>query len=372
MVSVFGFNDELDVFVDLFLLDFGGNGFNHIAAGENFVQHAFAENFIPAAGAARGDTADDHGFFAAVVRSGARAGRSFGCRGLDGSFGFFHGGGVARYPVYKSGVKSGVVAVHIGTVPIQVDAGRDEVGEQVVKFHNTAFFGVVRGQDFDVLLVGQGVGGQGGKHAFGAAFHKQAYAGIVSGLQLFNPFHGVGNLRDHKVFDFLRIGRIEFRRHVGGNGHRRRVEFQRVQERAVLRHSGANDGGVESVRNRNLHCLNTHIRKHFNRVVNRFGGAGDYGLRRAVFVGYGHVTVNARKFRFHAFHGGGDGSHFAVVLHFNFGHYFTAGANGFETVFKIENTGGDGGGVFAQAVAHHYVGLNAERGQQAHHRDVRR
>ncbi len=225
VVAVFGFNDELDVFVDLFLLDFGGNGFNHVAAGEDFVQHAFAENFVPAAGAASGDTADDHGFFTAVVRSGARAGRGFGHRGRYGAFGFFHRGGVARYPVYKSGVKGRVVAVHIGTGPIQMDAGRNEVGEQVVKFHDTAFFGVVGSQHFDVFLVGQGVGGQSGKYAFGAAFHEQAHTGIVGGLQLFNPFHGVGNLRDHKVFDFFRVGRIEFRRHVGGNGHGGRVEF---------------------------------------------------------------------------------------------------------------------------------------------------
>ena len=196
VVAVFGFDDKFHVLVNLFLLNFRGNRFNHIAAGENFVQHAFAEDFVPAAGAAGGNTADDHGFFAVV---GSRRGNA-ACAGVGrfgGTGGFFSRGGVAGDPVYKSRVKGVVVAVHIGSGPIQMDTGRNQVGEQVVKFHNAALFGVVGGQDLNVLFVGQGVGGQGGKHAFGAAFHKQAHAGLVRGLELFNPFHGVRNLRDH-------------------------------------------------------------------------------------------------------------------------------------------------------------------------------
>ena len=360
------------MFVNLFLLNVGADGLNHVAAGEDFVQHAFAEDFIPAAGAASGDTADNDRFFTAfaVGRSAhfARADRVF----FHGAGGFFRRGGVAGYPVYKRGVKGGIVAIHIGSFPIQVDTGRNQVGEQVVKFHNTAFFGVVGSQHFDVFLVRKRVGSQRGKYAFGTAFHEQAHAGIVGGLELFNPFHGVGNLSDHQIFDFFRVARIEFRRHVSGDRHLGGVERKRIQERAILRHGRADDSGVESVGYGNLYRLDTHIGEHFDSVVNGFAGAGDNGLRRAVFVGHGHITANARKFRFHPFHGGRDGSHLTVVFHFNFGHYFPAGANGFQTVFKIKNTGSHGSGVFAQAVAHDHVRLNAEGGQQAHHGDVGR
>ncbi len=120
VVAVFGFDNKFNVFINLFLLDFRRNGFNHIAAGKNFVQHAFAEDFIPTAGTASSNTADYNGFFT-VVRGGrgnfARAG--FG--GFGGAFGFFNRGGIAGYPVYKSRVKGMVITVHISTSPIQMN-----------------------------------------------------------------------------------------------------------------------------------------------------------------------------------------------------------------------------------------------------------
>ena len=186
------------MFINLFLLNFRAHGFNHIAPGENFVQHAFAENLIPAARAARGNTADNHGFLTAVIVGNARS--RFARTNfifLHGADGFFRRGSVAGYPIYKRRVEGGIVAVHIGPFPIQVNAGRNQVGKQIVKFHNAAFFGVVGSQHFDILFIRQGVGSQRRKYAFGAAFHKQPYTGIIGGLQLFDPFYGMGNLRNH-------------------------------------------------------------------------------------------------------------------------------------------------------------------------------
>ena len=222
-----------------------------------------------------------------------------------------------------------MIAIHIGSFPVQSNAGRNQIGKQVVKFANAAFFGVVGSQHFNVFLVRQGAGSQSGKHAFGAAFYKQAHAGIIRGFKLFNPFHGVGNLRDHKVFDFFRVAGVKFRRNVGGNRHGGRVESKRIQERAILRHGRAHNGGVESVRHRDLHRLNAHIGKHLDGVINRFAGAGNDRLGGAVFVGNSYITVNAGQFRLHTFHRGGDGGHLAVVFHFNFRHYLPAGAHGF-------------------------------------------
>ena len=114
------------------------------------------------------------------------------------------------------------------------------------------------------------------------------------------------------------------------------------------------------MRHRDLHRLDAHSGEHSNRVVNGFAGPGNYSLRGAVFVGYGYVTRNARKFRLYFFHRRGDRGHFPVVFHADFTHYFAAGADGFKAVFKIKNSGGYGGGIFAQAVAHYNVGLNAK------------
>ena len=122
VVTVFGFDNKFNVLINLFLLNFRRDGLNHIAAGKNFVQHAFAEDFIPTAGTAGSNTANYHGFFT-VVRGGrghfARAG--FGSFGR--TFGFFNRGSIAGYPVYKSRVKGVVITIHISTSPIQMNTG---------------------------------------------------------------------------------------------------------------------------------------------------------------------------------------------------------------------------------------------------------
>ena len=371
VVAVFRFNDDFHIFVNLFLLAVAADGLNQIAALQNFVQHPFAEHFVPAAGAACGNTADDHTLAgaAAVLRGGSIILRK---RRRHSYLVFLRRRGGSVHPFYKRRVIGRIVTEDIGAFPVNVNAGRNQVGKQVVELHNTAFFGVVRSQNLDVLFVGKRAGGQSGKNAFGAAFYKQAHAGIVGGFELFNPFHGVGNLRDHKVFNFLGVIGIEFRRDVGGNGHLGRVERKRIQEGAVLRHSRTHNFGMESVRDRNLHGLNAHIGKHLDGFVYSFGSAGDNRLRRAVFVGYGHITVNAFKMRFHGFGGSGDRSHFAVVFHFNFRHHFAAGAHGFKTVFKIKNTGGYGSGIFTQAVPHHHIRLQPEGRKQTHHCNIGR
>ena len=231
---------------------------------------------------------------------------------------------------------------------------------------------MVGGQHFNIFFVRQGVRGQSGQHAFRAALYEQAHAGIVGGLELFNPFHRVRNLRNHKVFDFFRVARVEFRRNIGSNRHLGGVERKRIQECAVLRHSRAHDSRVEGVGNRDLHRLNTHIGKHLNCIIHGFASARNNRLGRAVLVSHRHITVNAYKFGFYAFHRSRDRSHFAVVFYLNFRHYFAAGANSLQAVFKIKNTGGYGSGIFTQTVAHYHIRLDAERGQKTHHRDIGR
>ena len=367
VIAVFGFNDDFHIFVNLFLLAVAADGLNQIAALQDFVQHAFAEYFVPAARAAGGNTADDHIFAHGRFRAFFQQPLHFGGHI---AFALFSRRGGSVHPFDKSRIIGGIVAKDIGAFPVNGDARGNQVGEQVVKLHNAAFFGVVGSQHFNIFFIRQRAGGQRGKHAFGTAFHKQAHAGIVGGFELFNPFHRVGNLRDHEVFDFLGVIGIKFRRDVGGNGQFGRVKSQRIQKRAVLRHGRTHDFGMESMRNGDLHGLNAHIGKHFNGIVHGFGSAGNDGLGGAVFIGYGHIPADAFEVRLHGFGGSGDGSHFAVVFHFNFGHYLAAGADGFEAVFKIKNTGGHGGGVFAQTVPHDYVRLKTERGQQAHHGHV--
>ena len=150
------------------------------------------------------------------------------------------------------------------------------------------------------------------------------------------------------------------------------MECKRVQKRAVLRHGRAHNGRVERMRHRDLHRLNTHGGKHGYGVVNGFAGPGNDRLRGAVFVGHGHITANACKLRLYFFHRGGNRGHFAVVFYADFAHHFATRADGFEAVFKIKNAGGYSGRVFAQAVAHHHVWLNAKGREQTHHGNIGR
>ena len=186
VVAVGRFNYKFHVLVNLLLLYFRADGFNHVAAGQNFIQHTFAENPIPAAGAAGRDTANDN-----LLAAGSCGGGFFGGRGGQAN------GCLLLYPIYKGRIIGVVIAVDIRAGPIQMDARGNQVGKQIVKFHNAAFFGVVGRQDFNVFFVRERIGSQGRQDALGAALHKQAHAGIVSGFKLFNPLHRAGNLLNH-------------------------------------------------------------------------------------------------------------------------------------------------------------------------------
>ena len=115
MVSVFGFDNKFYVFINLFLLDIGGNGLNQVTAGEDFVQYSVAEDTVPAAGAAGGNTADYYFFITAVLAGSLGRGSLAGAGSAQL---FFHWCSRTGYPVYKSGVISGMVPIHIGSSPI--------------------------------------------------------------------------------------------------------------------------------------------------------------------------------------------------------------------------------------------------------------
>ena len=160
MITVFGFDNKLHVFINLFLLCFSRHGFNHIAAGKDFVQYSFAEHFVPASGAAGSNTADNNGFLIRIFLAGRGRGNLAGTNGIFRfSDCFLRYRSIAGYPFYKSGVKGAVVAIHICTGKIYADTGRNQIGKQVVKFHDSAFFGVVGSHYFNIFFIGQSIGG---------------------------------------------------------------------------------------------------------------------------------------------------------------------------------------------------------------------
>ena len=145
------------MFINLFLLSFATYGFNHVAARKNFVQHTFAENFVPAARAAGGNPANYNRFFHKVVfilRYRARVcGRGLFALGLNARW------GIRSNPVYKCRVKRTVVTVHVSTSPLNMNTRGNKISKQIIKFYNATFLGVVRSHYFDVFFVRQRIGG---------------------------------------------------------------------------------------------------------------------------------------------------------------------------------------------------------------------
>ena len=98
--------------------------------------------------------------------------------------------------------------------------------------------------------------------------------------------------------------------------------------------------------------------------------AADHGLRRAVDVGDHDVTVDRVDDALDLLERADDGGHRAVVLDLQARHLVAAGAHRFERVAEVEGVGRDQRAVLAEAVAHHHVGLDAVRGEQAGEREV--
>ncbi len=219
VVAYAGFYNVFNVFADLSFLLAYGNIFNKIFALQNFVKVALAENLFPAAGRTGRYTAYSNLHFAGIF-----SGRGAGAHGS----GDFLGRGFKTGGSHESRVKYSFFFIHICFTPVYPNARGDEVGHKVVKFGNTAAFGVVGSQHSDIFLIGKRAGYKSAEYAFGANFDKKSYAPGVCKFHLFNPFDGAHNLLHHHIPYFGRIRRIE----IGGNvrGYR---ELRRINGKAV-------------------------------------------------------------------------------------------------------------------------------------------
>ena len=127
---------------------------------------------------------------------------------------------------------------------------------------------------------------------------------------------------------------------------------------------------MESVRDGNYLRLNAQFSEHFNGRVYRVGFSRYNGLNGAIFIGAYNIALNLFKLFFNFFKMPSDRRHLARIFHFYFGHFFGSACNGFQAVFKCENSRRRGGGIFAKAMAGGHIGINAIRLQKTHHRHI--
>ena len=116
--------------------------------------------------------------------------------------------------------------------------------------------------------------------------------------------------------------------------------------------------------------LDAFLGKHLHRRVDGCGLAADDGLLIAVDIGDDGVTVEPGQQPLHVGQRRKYGSHLAVVTHGYAGHFATAGRDGLERIGKTYCPGLDQRPVFAKAVAHDHVGVEAVGAQQSGQRGI--
>ena len=112
------------------------------------------------------------------------------------------------------------------------------------------------------------------------------------------------------------------------------------------------------------------FQEDFHGLLDGLARAADHRLAVAVDVGDHHVAVDRLQDSLDFFERRKDRGHPAVVFHRHSGHSAAAGADGFQRILEGKGAGRDQRAVFAQAVSHGHVGLDAVSGQQPGQRQI--
>ncbi len=176
-------------------------------------------------------------------------------------------------------------------VPVQFEAQRHQVRQQVVQLGDAAALGMVGGQYGDIFLVFKGGSGEGAQDAFGAALYKYPHAVGVHALKLFYEFNRARHLFEQQVVGTLFVGREIIRGHVGQERYGPRSGRDVFQEFPVRPDGGLYDGRVKSVRHGYLLGLYAQGHELGHGFFHGDALARYHGLQRAVLVGAYDIAV---------------------------------------------------------------------------------
>ena len=124
------------------------------------------------------------------------------------------------------------------------------------------------------------------------------------------------------------------------------------------------DRRVKSVADRQRPYVIASLQEDLHGLFDCFAGAADDRLLPAVYVGDHNVAVNGLQYSLDFSKRRKDGRHLSGVFHRHARHAATAGTDGSQCVLEGERAGCNQGAVFAQAMSHGHVGLDAVSGQQ--------
>ncbi len=233
-----------------------------------------------------------------------------------------------------------------------------------------AGLGVVREQGDDIGPPAQHVVHEALQGALGAHLDKGAHPGAVEVIQPGHPLHRGGYLALEQVLDPLHAAGVGLAGDVGHQRQPGRRDGQAVQHLAQRPAGGRHDLGVEGVADRQPHRAMALSLEGLHGLAHGFAGAADHELAVAVDVGQHRVAVHLLQRAQHGVAGSEHGDHPAGVVHLHLAHLATPGRSGLQGVGEGHDAGAYQGGVLAQGVPHHHVGLEAAGPQQRGQRGV--
>ena len=127
---------------------------------------------------------------------------------------------------------------------------------------------------------------------------------------------------------------------------------------------------VESVAHRQRHGVVTSLQENFRGLLDGFARAANHRLAVAINIRDHHVALHRLQDSLDLIDRRKNGRHFAVVFPRHFGHFTAARAHRFQRIRKRQPARGNQCPVFAQAVPHGHVGLDAISGQEPRQREI--
>ena len=243
-------------------------------------------------------------------------------------------------------------------------AGGEETAEGLIEALQLTRLGVVGQQRTDFGFVGQDVVDKALERPLGADFHKGANAFPVEGFDALDPLHRRGNLQLENILDALHRRRIEVAGDIGHQRQPRRADGEPVEDGPQGFAGMGHDLGMEGVADGDAHGPEALLFKEPNGLFDGLGGAPHHTLGVGVDVGGDDVAVHLLDRRLDDTDWRHDGSHPAVVVVGNFGHFRTAGGRGFQRMGERHDARRNQRGVFTERMAHHHVGVEAKLAQE--------
>ena len=253
--------------------------------------------------------------------------------------------------------------------------GRVQATKRLVERRYGTCLRMIDEQRCHVVAVSQDAVDESFERLFRTDFDKHPRACFVKRFETINKLHRRGNLLAEQIDDF--VGRavarfVELARDIADDGQLGFPHLHAGQHPLQGLARGRDDTRVKRVTDREGNHVDVFCTEALDGFVDRGGFTPDHCLLVAVDVGNHGIAVDAREHALHVSQRGKYRSHLAIVFQRDVGHLAPSGTNGLERIPEIQHASLHERCIFAEAVAHHHVRLDAVAAQQLRKCAVRR